>query len=141
MDLFSNVLLWLHIVGFVAGGATAVSMPLIEGRLRAVGIEQRGELFALGATMIQIGKVAMGVLLVTGPLMFWLRWDAHAPNHWFGVKMVLIVVMLFAIVTSGIAFKKMRQGDMSVAARSARLGLLTLVGGAGVLFAAVMAFN
>ena len=91
--------------------------------------------------MIQIGKIAMGVLLVTGPLMFWLKWGGEAPNHWFYMKMALIVVMLVAIVSSGIAFKKMRGGDMSVAGRSALFGLVTLVAGAGVLLSAVLAFN
>ncbi len=141
MDFVLNLLLWLHILGFVAGGATAVSMPLIERQIAAVGTDRRESLFTLGATLIQIGKVAMGVLLVTGPLMFWLKWNADAPNGWFHLKMLLIVAMLVCIVGSGIAFKKMRGGEMSVAGRSAKLGLVTLIAGAGVLFSAVMAFN
>ena len=141
MDFGINLLLWLHILGFVLGGATAVTMPLLERRLVAAAPDRREDLFGLGATMIQLGKIAMGVLLVTGPLMFWLKWNAQAPNHWFYMKMLLVVVMLVAIVISGIAFKKMRRGDMSVAGRSAAMGLVTLVAGAGVLLSAVLAFN
>ena len=141
MDFGLNLLLWLHIVGFVTGGATAVTMPLLERQVAAVGTDRREGLFTLGASLIQIGKVAMGVLLVSGPLLFWLKWNADAPNGWFHLKMLLVVVMLVCIVSSGIAFKKMRRGDMSVAGRSALFGLGTLVAGAGVLFSAVMAFN
>lgn len=140
MDI-SNLLLWLHILGFVAGGATAVTMPLLERQLAAAAPERRSELFALGNRMIQVGKVAMGVLLISGPLMWWLKWGFTIPNHWFFAKMGLIVVMLICIVSSGMAFKKMQAGDMSVAGRSAMLGLVTLVAGAGVLLSAVLAFN
>ncbi len=137
----SNLLLWLHIVGFVVGGATAVTMPLLERQLAAAAPERRSELFSVGNKMIQVGKVAMGVLLISGPLMWWLKWGFTIPNHWFFAKMGLIVVMLICIVSSGIAFKKMQAGDMSVAGRSALLGLITLVAGAGVLLSAVLAFN
>lgn len=140
MDI-SSLLLWVHIVGFVAGGATAVTMPLLERQLAAAAPEHRSALFALGNKMVQVGKVAMGVLLISGPLMWWLKWGFSVPNHWFFAKMGLIVVMLVCIVSSGIAFKKMQAGDMSVAGRSAILGLITLVAGAGVLLAAVLAFN
>ncbi len=140
MDI-SSLLLWVHIVGFVAGGATAVTMPLLERQLAAAVPERRSELFALGNKMIQVGKVAMGVLLISGPLMWWLKWGFTIPNHWFFAKMGLIVVMLICIVSSGIAFKKMQKGDMSVAGRSAILGLITLVAGAGVLLAAVLTFT
>ncbi|ODT67923.1 MAG: hypothetical protein ABS75_22355 [Pelagibacterium sp. SCN 63-23] len=140
MDI-SNLLLWLHILGFVAGGATAVTMPLLERQLAAAAPERRSELFALGNRMIQVGKVAMGVLLISGPLMWWLKWGFTIPNHWFFAKMGLIVVMLICIVSSGMAFKKMQAGDMSVAGRSAMLGFVTLVAGAGVLLSAVLAFN
>ncbi|MFD1251503.1 MULTISPECIES: hypothetical protein [Devosia] len=138
---FANILLWLHIVGFVAGGATAVTMPLLERQLAQAAVDRRGELFALGNKMIQLGKVAMGLLLISGPLMWWLKWGLVVPNHWFFAKMGLIVVMLVCIVMSGLAFKKMQAGDMSVAGRSAVLGLITLVAGAGVLLTAVLAFN
>jgi putative membrane protein len=140
MDI-SNLLLWLHILGFVAGGATAVTMPPLERQLAAAAPERCSELFALGNRMIQVGKVAMGVLLISGPLMWWLKWGFTIPNHWFFAKMGLIVVMLICIVSSGMAFKKMQAGDMSVAGRSAMLGLVTLVAGAGVLLSAVLAFN
>ncbi len=138
---FANILLWLHIVGFVAGGATAVTMPLLERQLAQAAVDRRGELFALGNKMIQLGKVAMGLLLISGPLMWWLKWGLVVANHWFFAKMGLIVVMLVCIVMSGLAFKKMQAGDMSVAGRSAVLGLITLVAGAGVLLTAVLAFN
>lgn len=137
----ANLLLWLHIVGFVAGGSTAVTMPLLERQLAKAAPEQRVALFALGTKMIQIGKVAMAVLLISGPLMWWVKWGFTIPNHWFFAKMGLIVVMLVCIVSSGLAFKKMQAGDMSVAGRSAVLGLITLIAGAGVLLAAVLAFG
>lgn len=142
MDAFIDILFWLHIVALVAGGSNSVVMPLIGGKLATAEGGTRQTLFSIGDQLAKIGKVSMAVLLVTGPLMLWLRFGGiGGMNGWFWLKMALIVVMLVAIVISGKALKQAEAGDMAAMARAERAGMVTALAFAGVLLAAVFAFD
>ena len=93
-------------------------------------------------TMSQVGKVAMVVLLVTGPLILFLRYGGFGgASVWFWIKMALIVVMLVAIIYGGINSKKAQAGDVEAGRRAGVAHRITGLAFAGVLLAAVMAFN
>jgi uncharacterized membrane protein len=142
MDAFINILFWLHIVALVAGGSNSVVMPMIGGQLAAAGGDRRQVLFSLGDQLANVGKVAMLVLLVTGPLILWLRFGGiGGMNGWFWLKMALILVMLVGIVVSGKALKQAAAGDAAALARANLAGKITALAFAGVLLAAVFAFD
>jgi uncharacterized membrane protein len=142
MEAFINILFWLHIIALVAGGSNSVVMPIIGGKLATAEGDTRQTLFSIGDRLAKIGKVSMVVLLVTGPLMLWLRFGGvGGMNWWFWLKMALIVVMLITIVISGRALKQAEAGDASAAARGETAGKITAIAFAGVLLAAVFAFN
>jgi uncharacterized membrane protein len=117
-------------------------MPIIGGKLATADGDTRQTLLSIGHRLAKIGKVSMVVLLVTGPLMLWLRFGGvGGMNWWFWLKMALIVVMLITIVISGRALKQAEAGDASAAARGETAGKITAIAFAGVLLAAVFAFN
>jgi putative membrane protein len=92
--------------------------------------------------MSQTGKVAMGTLLITGPLILWMRYGGlGGANVWFWIKMALVVVMLAAIIYGGINFKKSLVGDAEAGRRAGVAHRITGLAFLGVLLSAVFAFN
>ena len=138
----TNLLLWIHIVALVAGGSNAVVMPIIGATLPKVDEQTRATLFGIGFQMATVGKAAAATLLVSGPLLLWLKYGGlHGVTPWFWAKMVLMVVMFAAIVFEETNFKKSASGDEAAARNSKLGGIVAAVAFLGVLLAAVLAFN
>lgn len=142
MDILINLLFWVHLLALVGGGASSVAMPIIGSKLATADGATRETLFEIAGRITRTGRGALGGLIVTGMLLFWLKWDFSAPSMvWFGIKMALVVVLLGAMIVGGINFKKARGGDMAagrIAGRAGQVAGLTLV---GIILSAVFAFN
>jgi uncharacterized membrane protein len=138
----TNLLLWSHIVALVAGGSNIVVMPIIGATLPKVDEQTRMTLFKISFQMANVGKVAAATLLISGPLLLWLKYGGlQGATPWLWAKMVLIVVMFGAIGFEETNLKKFASGDQ-VAARNSKLGgIIATVAFLGVLLAAVLAFN
>ena len=142
MDIVVNLLIWVHIMAFVAGGANSVAGPIIGGGLPMATPDVRAAYVGVLNTMSQVGKVAMGLLLITGPLVLFLKYGGvGGASVWFWVKMVLVAVMLAAIIYAGTNFKKAQQGDAAAGKRADLGHKVTGLAFAGVLLSAVLAFN
>lgn len=141
MGIIFFILLWLHIIALVVGGTNSVAMPVIGARMPSATPEIRATLFSIADRLATFGKGAMAVLLVTGPLMLWVRYGWAVPNFWFWIKMALIVVMLVTISLSSINLKKAQRGDMAAARKAEQFGRITAVVFLGVLLTAVLAFR
>ena len=135
------ITLFVHIVAFVAGGANLVLMPIVAPKLGTATPEQRGLLFEIIEKFGKTGKYAFGLLLITGVLTLWLKWDWAVPNAWFWVKMLGILGMVVFIGLNDMNRKKAMQGDREAAKRSQMFGQLTGVSFLIVIFSAVFAFN
>jgi uncharacterized membrane protein len=95
--------------------------------------DQRAGYFGVMNALSQVGKVAMVTLLVTGPLVLFLKYGGlGGASIWFWIKMALVALMLAAIIYGGIQFKNHRA---EAAHRVTGLAFL------GVLLAAVFAFG
>jgi putative membrane protein len=142
MDVIVNILLWIHIIALVAGGSNAVVGPVIGARLGRATPDAKAAYIEVLTALSKIGKVAMVTLLITGPLMLWLRYGGFGGvSVWFWIKMALIVVLLAAIIIGEINFKKAQAGDMAAAKVADLAHKITGLAFAGVLLAAVLAFN
>lgn len=141
MTALTLVLLFIHIVAIIAGGANAVVMPIVGVKLRTAGPDLRGALFDIAEKLAKIGKIAVGTLLVTGVLILWLKWRWQIPNHWFWVKMLALALMLVFISLNAALLKRMKAGDLTLGPKSALYGQLTTAAFAVVLLAAVFAFR
>lgn len=140
MDIVFDILLWVHIIAFIVGGANSVVMPIIGAKMVTATPDTRGTLTSIADQLSMFGKGAMVILLITGPLMLWLQFGWVVPNFWFWVKMALIVVMLVTISLSEINGKKARQGDMEAGRKAGQFGRITALAFLGVLLSAVLAF-
>ena len=142
MDVIINLLIWIHILAFIAGGSNSVVGPIVGGRLATAGPELRPAYFSLMDRLSTVGKVSMVLLLITGPLIVWLRYGGiGGASPWFWVKMALVVVMLVSIIFAGIQFKKYEAGDEAAGHLAEQVHKITLLAGLGVVLSAVFAFN
>lgn len=142
MDIVINLLIWVHIMAFVAGGANSVVGPVIASRLPGATADARDGYYAVMNRLAQVCKGAMAVLLVSGPLILWLKYcGLGGASIWFWIKMALIVVMLAAIIYGGIQFKKVQAGDSAAGERADIAHKVTGLAFAGVILAAVFAFS
>ena len=138
----TNLLLWIHIVAVVAGGSNSVVMPIIGATLPKADDQTRATLFKIGFHMSTVGKIAAAVLLISGPLLLWLKYGGfQGATAWFWVKMALIVLMFATIIFEEANFKKSASGDQAAARKSKLSGIIATVAFLGVLLAAVLAFN
>jgi protoporphyrinogen IX oxidase len=138
----TSLLLWIHIVALVAGGSNSVIMPIIGAALPKVDDQTRVTLFKIGFQMATVGKLAAAVLLISGPLLLWLKYGGlQGIASWFWVKMALIVVMFVAIIFEEANFKKSASGDHAAAKKSKLGGITAAVAFLGVILAAVLTFN
>ena len=142
MDIVFDLLLMAHLMALLAAGSTVVAIPMIGTRLATASPEVRPILGGLAQQIGGFARIAFGVLLVSGPLMVWLRFGGVAGmTPWFWVKMGLIVVMAVAMGVNGRFRQKAMAGDARAAAMvraGATIARLALV---GVVAAAVLAFN
>lgn len=142
MEVIVNLLIWLHIIAFIAGGSNSVVGPVIGGRLATATPDQRTGYYGVMNTLSQVGKVAMATLLITGPLIMFIKYGGlGGASVWFWIKMVLVAVMLAAIIYGGIQFKKSQGGDAEAGRLASTAHKITAIAFLGVLLSAVFAFG
>ena len=136
-----NLLLWIHLVSLGLGGAAIFGIPVVGSRIPTSNTETRPLLFAIARRLSTFGRAAIGVLLITGPLMLWLKDGWTALNFWFWIKMALVAVLLATIILAGINTRRGEKGDAVAAKRGPRIGMVALVVYLATIFCAVFAFN
>ena len=70
-------------------------MPVVGAQMPTRRAETRPTLFQIAKRLSTLGRAALASLIVTGPLMFWLKSGAGGvPACWFWAKMVLVLLLL-----------------------------------------------
>jgi uncharacterized membrane protein len=142
MGLTYQLLFWVHMVALALGGVGSLGIPFVGMQLRTATAETRPVLFRLVRNLSTAGRVAFGLLIITGPLLFWLGWSGTAPQMWaFTVKMVLVVVLLVIIIAAGINGKRAENGDAAAGARAPILGIASAITFILIILAAALAFK
>jgi uncharacterized membrane protein len=124
MDAINTILLWLHFIGLALGGAASFGIPVVGSRMQSAAPETRPLLMGIMHGLSSVGRAGLGLLIVTGPLMLWLKvGGVDGISVWFWVKMVLVLLLIAGVIYSGILFKRLQGGDVSVAPLMPRLGM------------------
>lgn len=134
MDAGFALLLIAHLVGLML--VAAAFLPLL-------GMMGQGDSAPETSRLLtQFGHWGFIVLLVSGPLMLWLRYGGvDGVSHWFWAKMGLVVILAAGVIVSASSARKMREGDPAAAGR-VRLGrIVAVVGVLGAVVFAVLAFR
>lgn len=142
MDIVNNLLLWIHLVALAVGGAASFGIPVIGARMPGAPAEARPVLQSAIKGISTISRAALVVLLITGPLLVWLKFDGVSGfDVWFWIKMVLVAALLAGVIYSGILFSRAVKGDMAAAKRQPMVGMVSMIVLIGIILSAVLAFN
>jgi len=98
-------------------------------------------LFGIANQLSSIGRAALVLLLISGPLMFWLKFGLIAPSWWFWVKMGLVAVLVVLIIYAGMNAKKAQSGDMAAAKLAPQLSMIAVGLYLLVIASAVLTFS
>lgn len=144
MDILIALFVAVHILALVAGASNGVIQMLTAPRLANATSDSRRVLYAVQDRAAAIGKVSMAVLIATGLIVLWFKWNFSAPNPWFWVKMGGLSAML-AFILLGEQQTANARGNgplrASAIAAKALYGKLTSLAMLVVVFSAVMAFR
>lgn len=142
MDIVIKLLFWLHLLALALGGAAAFGIPVVGRKMPTAAPEMRPTLLAIMHGLSTVGRAGVGTLIVTGPLIVWLKYGGFGGmNVWFWVKMVLVLGLLAGIIYSGILLKRIMSGDVSAAQQSPRVGMINTLLFVAIVFSAVFAFE
>jgi len=141
MDIFLDILLWLHFAGLVIGMGSGFSSGQVAMRMGSAPAEARPTLSTIYGNLARLGHIGLGVLIVTGLLIVFLKYDFAAMPIWFWIKMGLVVVLIVLISFGMRTTKKAQAGDAAAAALAPRIGMMSGITGFLIILSAVFAFH
>lgn len=142
MAIASSLLFWLHLSALALGGAAVFGVPAVDFWLSGPGAGQEAAGFALMKQLTTMGRAAYGVLIVTGPLIAWLRFGGFAGfNAWFDAKMVFVVLLLITMIAQAIFARRTAAGDAKARGMLRQLEIVNIAVLLLIVLCAVFAFN
>jgi protoporphyrinogen IX oxidase len=142
MAIVVNLLLWAHFMGLAMGLGGGVALSQIGPRLVAAPVDQRTVWWPLETFFSRIGAAGLTLLLITGPLMLWLKFGGPGGmTGWFWAKMALVAVAVFGIGLHEWAGARLKRGDEGAIGAMFFGGRLAGAAMALVVVCAVFAFN
>ena len=112
MNIAINLLLWAHFMGLGMAVGGGIALSQIGPRLAAAAADRRGDWWPLETFFSRIASAGLVVLLITGPLMLWLKFGGPGGlSHWFWAKMALVALALAAVGVHEWAGARFKRGD------------------------------
>lgn len=142
MDIINNLLFWLHLIGLGLGGVASFGLPVVGAQMPKATAETRPTLFKVAEGLSSLGRAGFGVLIVTGPLLVWLKFGGMSGfSNWFIAKMVFVVLLLIVVIFAGINGKRAQGGDIASAKRAPMIGIVAMLLYLAIILCAVFTFN
>ncbi len=140
MPVIVNLLIWVHLLALAMGFAGGIAMSQIGPRLSAAAPDDRATWWPLANTFTAISHTGLMLLLVTGPLILWLKYQG-AVSTTFNIKMGLVLLAIVAIGVSSWGKARLKRGDERGAKVMAATGPVIMLLMLGVVLSAVFAFG
>jgi len=142
MPVVVNLLMWLHLMALAMGLGGGIAMSQVGPRLAAAAPDQRETWWPLAMVYSRIAVAGLVLLLITGPLLLWLKFGGMGGlNLWFQVKLGLVAVTIVTVGLSVWGLARLRRGDEGGGRLMQVAGPLTSLTVLAVVLAAVFAFN
>ena len=142
MDVLVKLLLWAHLAALVVGMGGGLGMSQVGPRLVGAAPDQRETWWPLAGGFGNMTRMGLVVMLITGPLMLWLKYGGVAGlNVWFMVKMGLVVLAIVLMGLSEMGLAQLKRGDEGGGKLAMTAGRMIGVTFFAIVLAAVFAFN
>jgi len=139
----NEILLMLHFLGLGMGFAGSLGGFALTLVTNASPPQDAPVLARVAPVLMRIGQIGLALLLVTGPLLLWLKWGWVPPAPtMFMLKMIFVAAVTIMIALIAMTAGRARRArDMTAAARLPLYGrIATTFLGLVVIFA-VLAFD
>lgn len=137
-----KLVLWLHLAALAAGIGGGLGMSQVGPRLVNGTLGERETWWPLAKAFRMLSNVGLVVMLITGPLMIWLKYGGLSGlNIWFTAKMGLMALAIVLVGLSEMGLARLRRGDEGGGRLAMTAGPLIGVTMFAVVLAAVFAFN
>ena len=114
MDIILNLLLWVHLLGLVMGLGGGIALGFVGPRLIASTEPMREEMWTFEKFFGRVGSAGLALLLITGPLMLWLKFGGpEGLSWWFWLKMAFVAIALVGVGLHQWAAARFHRGDLS----------------------------
>ena len=129
--LLTTLLVWLHFMGVGMGMGGGIALSQVGPRLIAAPPDERALLWKLEVFFSRIGAAGLVTLILSGPLMLWLKFGGpKGLGWWFAAKMLFVFVALVGVLLHEWAGRRFRQGNekavpmMFLGGRMAGIGIV-----------------
>jgi putative membrane protein len=140
--VFNSLLLWLHFIGIGMGMGGGIALSKVGPRLIAAPADQRELLWLLETFFSRIGAGGLAILLVTGPLLLWLKFGGPGGlTWWFSAKMVAVIVAVIGVILHETAARRFRRDDESAVPLMYLGGRMAGIGIVAAMLCAAFTFN
>ena len=138
----NTLLLWLHFMGLAAAFAGGIGSAQVGPRLANAPEGERSLLQQFHRTFGVMTAAGFAVLLVSGPLLVWLKFGGfESMPPWFGAKMALVVLIILAVGGQQVAARSYRRGNAAALRHMMLFGRATGMLAVLTVLAAVLAFQ
>ncbi|HET6348733.1 MAG TPA: hypothetical protein VFH88_06575 [Candidatus Krumholzibacteria bacterium] len=146
MLVFNKILLMLHFLGLAMGLSAFFANMTMLGLLKKAAPPEKPVLGRFPPLMARIGRIGLGILIVTGVTMVFTRWAGFAAMPWtFDVKMAAVVLLAIVIGYMQVLEIRMRKADPpamgALLARMENLGKMAGTLAVLAIIFAVLTFN
>jgi len=140
--VFTTLLLWLHFIGVGMGMGGGIALSQVGPRLIAAPESERKLLWSLERFFSRIGAGGLAILLISGPLMLWLKFGGPSGlSWWFWAKMALVAVALIGVILHEWAAHRFRRGVVNAVPLMYLGGRMAGVGIVLAMLCAAFTFN
>jgi protoporphyrinogen IX oxidase len=126
-----NFLLWAHFLGIGMSVGGGVALARVGPALIAAPSDQRELLWSFEIFFSRVGAAGLLLLLVTGPLMLWLKFGGPSGlGGWFAAKMAFVAIAVVGVSVHEWAGRRFRTGNASstrlmfIGGRAAGMGIV-----------------
>jgi len=142
MDIVIAALIWTHFMGIVLGMGGGVILSIMGPRIAAADEKQALALWDLQGAVSGMSNAGLVMLLVSGPLIAWLRYGGISDlSPRFHAKMALVLILIITVVIARRSASKMRGGDKSAASVARKAGVVTSIASILIIACAVLTFD
>ena len=142
MTAVNDILLWLHLLGVAMGVGVGIAMSRVAPNVVAATPTERVQLWPLEKFLARVIAAGVVILLITGPLMLWLKFGGTAALGWtFWVKMAFVASTVICFGVQHWASSRLERGNESAAKLMSISGPMTGISALLAMLFAVITFN
>lgn len=142
MDIVTNLLFWLHFIGLAMGLGGGIALGFVGPKLIVAEGRMLEEMWRFERFFGRVGSAGLAVLVITGPLMLWLKFGGpDGLTWWFWAKMVFVLIALTGVAAHQWAGSRFHRGDRSAIPLMFASGRIAGASMALAILCAVFTFN